>query len=482
MDRRAFLGSSLAAAGGMVLGGSRLRDLNLTRSQPVRTSPERLLDRPAAEAPIDTVVVVMLENRSFDHLLGWMADDHDYLEEGKKRHGADFHVIGSTHERYRAPDGKDHPTRNVLALETVDPLRGCSYHGPGHTWKNGRVQRDDGFLAQGSGNDDYAITYFDGSTFPGHRAVAEHFTVLDRYHASLLGPTFPNRQYLHSAQSEGRKSDPGPLTTGIYKAETIWDRLAAAGVPATYYYTDLPLLRLWGTRMKPYIAPLDQYFEQAATGTLPRVSMLDPSFTGPLRADAHPQGNVFLAVAFFAHVLDALMRSPQWSRSMFVLAHDEWGGFYDHVPPPVLPDDRSSHRDADNFGQAGFRAAAALISPYAAGNAVDHTVYDHTSILRFLEWRFLGAPASGPGRDSGKWWLTKRDRFANPLGQTLLAKPVSVEVPDSLVHPGPTSGVTPECAVGTASLAKDSFETDPSFEEERARDHPEAIYRPWEQT
>ena len=482
MDRRAFLGSSLAAAGGIVLGGSGLRDLTLTRSRPMRTSPERLFDLPAAEAPIDTVVVVMMENRSFDHLLGWLAEDHGYLEEGKRRHGADFHVIGSTDERYRTPDGKGHPTRNVLALETADPLRGCSYGVPGHSWKNGRVQRDKGFLAKGSGNDDYAITYFDGKAFPGHRAVAENFTILDRYHASLLGPTFPNRQYLHSAQSEGRKADPGPLKTGIYKAETIWDRLGAAGVPATYYYTDLPLLRLWGTRMKPYIAPLDRYFEQAAAGTLPRFSMLEPSFTGDLRADAHPQGNVFLAVAFFAHVLDALARSPQWSRSMFVLAHDEWGGFYDHVAPPILPDDRSSHRDADNFGQAGFRAAAALISPYAAANAVDHTVYDHTSIMRFLEWRFLGAPAAGPGRDSEKWWLTKRDRFAKPIGQTLLAKPASLEVPDALVSPTPTSGVTPACAPGTASLAKDSFRTDPSFEEERARDHPEAIYRPWEPT
>ncbi|MCJ7673441.1 MAG: hypothetical protein MUP67_15565, partial [Acidimicrobiia bacterium] len=325
-----------------------------------------------------------------------------------------------------------------------------------------------------------AITYFDGAEFPRHRAVAENFTILDRYHASLLGPTFPNRQYLHSAQSEGRKEDPGPLKTGIYQAETIWDRLAAAGVPATYYYTDLPLLRLWGTRMKPYIASLDRYFEQAAAGTLPRFSMIEPSFTGDLRADGHPQGNIFLSVAFFAHVLGALARSPQWSRSMFILAHDEWGGFYDHVPPPRLPDDRASRHDADNFGQAGFRAAAALISPYAGPNTVDHTVYDHTSIMRFLEWRFLGAPASGPGRDSGKWWLTKRDRFANPIGHTLLAKPANREVPDALVNPKPTSGVTPACAPGTASNAEDSFRTDPSFEEERARDHPVAIYRPWE--
>ncbi|MCJ7670620.1 MAG: hypothetical protein MUP67_01065, partial [Acidimicrobiia bacterium] len=143
MDRRRFLGGSLAAAGGIALGGSGLRNLGPTRSTPMRPSPERLLDLPAREAPIDTVVVVMLENRSFDHLLGWLARDQAYLERGRKRHGADFRVIGSNHERYRAPDGKVHTTRNTLALDTADPLRGCGYRVPGHSWGNGRVQRDD---------------------------------------------------------------------------------------------------------------------------------------------------------------------------------------------------------------------------------------------------------------------------------------------------------------------------------------------------
>jgi hypothetical protein len=150
--------------------------------------------------------------------------------------------------------------------------------------------------------------------------------------------------------------------------------------------------------MKPFIAPLDRYFEQAAAGTLPRVSMLEPSFTGPLRADGH-------------------------------------------------------------------------------------TLYDHTSILRFIEWRFLGAPASGPGRDGGtRWWLTKRDRHAHPLGQKLLAKPVNLEVPDPLIDPGPTVGLTPACTADSASSKRDPFAIDPRFEEELARDHPVAIYRPWEQT
>jgi phospholipase C len=477
MERRDFLRSSLAAAGGVALGGKSA--INGLLGRPARPAHDRLLDLPAKESPIDTVVVAVMENRSFDHLLGWLANDRQYLAEGRRLHGKDFHVIGSIDEKYRAPNGKDHETIDLLKLrQSADPYRGCSFKGPGHTWDNGRAQRDHGFLAKGADNDDYAISYFNGEVFPHHRAIASHFQILDRYHASLLGPTFPNRQYVHSAQSEGRKDDPGPMKTGIYKAETIWDKLVKAGVPATYYYTDLPILRLWGERMKPLIAPLDQYFEQALAGTLPNFSMVDPSFTGPLRADGHPQGDVRLAVAFFAHVLGALLLSPQWERSMLVIIHDEWGGFYDHVRPPHLPDDRASSNDADDFSQAGFRAAAAVISPYAPPHSVDHTLYDHTSILRFLEWRFLGAPASGLGSKASQWGLTKRDRHATPIGQNLRSTPARTDFEDILIRPDPALGITAPCT----STVEDPFVRDPKFDEERARDHPEAKYRPWEPT
>ena len=107
---------------------------------------------------------------------------------------------------------------------------------------------------------------------------------------------------------------------------------------------------------------------------------------------------------------------------MFVLTYDEWGGFFDHVAPPVLPDDRASTIDQENFGQASFRVPTVLASPYARRGFVDHHVYDHTSVLRFLEWRFLGAPAQGPGEDGDTWFLTTRDRNARNLGASLVAE------------------------------------------------------------
>jgi phospholipase C len=482
IDRRRFLTGALALGSGAALGRT-ARDFTIKRARPLRTSADRILDHPARESPIDTIVVVMLENRSFDHVLGWMATDEPYLEEGRRRFGKDFHVIGSTSERYRAPNGEMRATEDALTAlgEDERAFRGCTHKSPGHSWKQGRIQRDQGFLAEGSGNDEFAVTYFDGKALPHHQLLAAHSTVCDRHFSSLLGPTFPNRMYMHAAQSEGHKGDPGPLKTGIYSSTTIWDLLERADVPATYYYTDVPILRLWGDRMAPFIAPIDQYFEQALSGTLPNVVMVDPSFTGSLRADGHPKGDVGVAAGFVAIVLEALLGSPQWDRSLFVVTFDEWGGFYDSVRPVKLADNRASKHDQNDFGQAGFRVPAAHVSSYAPGNAIDHTVYDHTSILRFIEWRFLGAPASGPGAgSSGRWWLTQRDRHANPIGQLLRTTPVNTDIPRPFVLPESVRQYVPDCAEDTTD-AIDPFQVSPEFEELLALEHPPAGTRPWEQ-
>jgi phospholipase C len=111
---------------------------------------------------------------------------------------------------------------------------------------------------------------------------------------------------------------------------------------------------------------------------------------------------------------------------MFVITYDEWGGFFDHVAPPVVPDGRASSDDRQNFGQAGFRVPTIVASPYARRGFVDHRLYDHTSIIRFIEWRFLGAPPEGA--DGSGWYLTQRDRYARNLGWSLLPERPDPEV------------------------------------------------------
>jgi phospholipase C len=236
-----------------------------------------------------------------------------------------------------------------------------------------------------------------------------------------LGPTFPNREYLLSGQSGGHKDNYLPFAEGGFKWPMIIDRLAAANVSVVDYYTDLPPALLWGERMNPFLRAIDAFHTDAAAGKLPSVSFVSPAFTGGNRSDDHPHGDPRAAQRFVGDAFKAFANSKHWERGLFVLTYDEWGGFFDHVAPPHLPDDRASTVDTEDFSQAGFRVPSILCSPRALPGAVDHTRYDHTSVLRFLEWRFLGAPPDGPGKDTDTWFLTSRDRNAENLGRALVS-------------------------------------------------------------
>jgi phospholipase C len=96
-----------------------------------------------------------------------------------------------------------------------------------------------------------------------HAHIARRFTVMDRHHASLLGPTFPNRQYLYTAQSEGLKQSLHPLDFGQYSSRTILEKLQSAGVQSAEYFTNLPISLLWGARMFPFVRTVDVYFSEA---------------------------------------------------------------------------------------------------------------------------------------------------------------------------------------------------------------------------
>jgi phospholipase C len=428
MNRREFLRAAGVVGGASLLGR---RDLfrvgNPTRVSASRAAalpplvpPDSVLNSPATECPVDTVVVLMMENRSFDHYFGFLATDEHYLDEGRRLHGNDFAINGRTDVVYTDEFGEKHQTRHVRDLGNEPNLsRGCLHKDPGHGWGPSHIQRDKGFLASGAGTDTFAISYYTGDLIPVQANLARRFTVMDSYHSAVLGPTWINRPYLYAATSEGRTRPPKPLDTGVYKAPTIIDRLASAGVSTVEYFINISPALLWGNRMLPHVRSTDQYFLDVSRGQLPQVSFLTPGMGVPFRTDDHPQGDIGIGQRFIHAVFSAFVRSPQWQRGMFVLTYDEHGGFYDHVKPPVVEDDHVTGRDRTNLGQLGFRVPTVLASPYAPRNYVDHNLYDHTSIMRFLEWRFLGAPPQGPGKSGDQWFLTKRDRHTNNFGASL---------------------------------------------------------------
>lgn len=326
---------------------------------------------------IQHIVLVMMENRSFDHLLGWHPT-------------ADGKQAGLT---YTDDAG------NTLSTYALAPeYMGCDHPDPDHSFDGSRVSVNggamDGFLRAGD-NDEYAIGYYTESDRPFTSALARNYTTADHFFGSILAETYPNRFFQHAAQTD-RLENSFDLST----LPTIWDRLAEAGVSGRYYYTDVPFLALWGTKYSDITATYSQFLADAAAGTLPAVSFVDPRFLveelGTCNSD-HPHCDIRAGDAFLAEAFHAVANGPDWASTIFIVNYDEGGGFFDHVAPPraAAPNDV----DPDLVrGKAllGFRVPAIIASPWTKGNPsrprVSSTVFDHTSVLKLIEWRWHLAP------------------------------------------------------------------------------------------
>lgn len=333
-----------------------------------------------ADSGIDHIVVVMMENRSFDHYLGWLP-------------GANGKQAGLT---YLDKNGQPH---NTFHLQTT---QGCQYNDPDHSFEGGRVEYNngacDGWLRAGQ-NDEFCIGYYQSGDLGFYGNAAPAWTVCDNYFSAIMAETYPNRFYQHAAQTDRIHN-----STTISTLPTIWDRLAAAGLQGRYYYNDVPFLALWGTKYLPISHPFSAFLTDCAAGTLPQVSFVDPKFldedTGT-SADDHPHADIRAGQIFLNQVYRAVTSSPAWSRTLLIINYDEWGGFFDHVRPQVAPDANP------DWGLRGFRVPCLVISPLARRGYVAKNVYDHTSVLKAIEWRWGLAP------------LTPRDTNANNLAEVL---------------------------------------------------------------
>jgi phospholipase C len=320
---------------------------------------------PPARSGLDHVVVVMMENRSFDHLLGWLP-------------GADGRQAGLA---YPGLDGTTHPTHHLTDFQ------GCGFADPDHSYEGARAEYDegrcDGWLFV---NDEYSIGYYARADLPflGHAAPA--WTTCDRYFASILGPTYPNRIYMHAGVTDRILN-----STKTSALPTIWDRLAASGLSGTYYFSDVPFTAIWAQKHISISRPYSEFLADCRAGRLPNVAYVDPRFGGEdqgVSNDDHPHGDLRAGEAFLNEVYEAVTSSPNWPHTLLVITFDEWGGFFDHVPPALAPDVQPA------FERRGFRVPTLLISPFARRQTVAHDVYDHTSVLRLIEWRFGLAPLS----------------------------------------------------------------------------------------
>jgi phospholipase C len=282
-----------------------------------------------------------------------------------------------------------------------------------------------------------AMWYYDQRDIPFYYAVASTFSIGDRYFSPLIGPTFPNRDFLYAASSYGETGNdrfnmsgrgfPGHdviIFDELEKRHTSWavyKNGIAAGLESTLpvrdYYT-----RYGAWKHHQRFKGTDEFFEDAKSGSLPDVVFVDPNLLGGTPAayhlpydwenDEHPPSNLQKGQEFSAHVIHALTKSPQWKQLALFVTWDEAGGLYDHVaPPPACPPDdiepalktEANRAFPGRFDRYGFRVPVLVVSPFAKRSHVSHVVYDHTSILRFIEAKHK-IPA-----------LSSRDANADPM-------------------------------------------------------------------
>lgn len=447
---------------------------------------------PKAQGKIEHVVVLMLENRSFDHMLG-LSKGRNGLLDVQGRPDARFFNLADPGDpgskRYAAGPGAP------FAIDPQD-VNAQGFGGPGHSFPAANVQLYDakdgpsadeaaapaplnGFVAnylselrvqrpkQPTKATDAEIEVpmlaFEPARLPTINQLAQQFCVCDQWYSEVPGPTEPNRLFMHAATSQGFVHN---VWSRAYDVPTIYDRLDDAGHDWAFYYFDLsdsnsfPRLKKQTDR----ILKFDAFFAAAKGGALPTYSFLCPRYADAADGRANSQHapyDVRYGEHLIADVYEALRASPLWEKTLLVVTYDEHGGFYDHVAPPTSgvsnPDGLTSPTADDkaaaaksparngyliqpsnsfDFSRLGLRVPTILVSPWIKKGAVDSTRYQHTSILATLHELFGTAP------------LTKRDAEAASFAARLadLAAP-RTDAPTTLVRPALPADAAPTAAV-----------------------------------
>jgi phospholipase C len=352
---------------------------------------------------IKHVVVLMMENHSFDNLLGMVP----HRVPGRAK------VDGFTIAHGQPVDvNLDTDGTKVLARPMSSPCQLVGH--PGQNWNASHLSwdggRNDGFV-KASGP--VAMSFWDNTDLPFTYSLVKHFPVGNRYFCSVLAQTYPNRRFLFCGTASGLVATNGQ-TLQVHAANgTIFDRLDAHHIEWADYYQQIasPLIvpGFFTNARKKRLKKIDQFFTDARSGKLPAFTFLDPNYN--TTSEENPQ-DVQVGERFVAKVVKALMHSPAWENTAFFLTYDEHGGYYDHVPPPraIKPDNIAPipvpggpPLAPGGYDRYGFRVPTVVVSPWARAHYVSNVVQDHTSITAFIEHKW-NLPA-----------MTFRDANAHPM-------------------------------------------------------------------
>lgn len=409
------------------------------------------------------VVVLMLENRSFDCMLGMLYPSGEAFDG----------LAGTEFNTWHKPDGSQQNVpvwhspaldATALCLPNPDPgelfadmqmqIRGLTADGAPGTGGPTMGGFVDSYMRQPPGSPardpGAAMHCFTLDQVPVISTLARAFGVSDRWHASAPCETWPNRFFTHTGTANGYVNN--TPTHFPYSMETVFNRLSDAGQEWRIYFHDIPqaatLTKLWGGLFTSRFLDFETHFAQNATsGTLPAYSFIEPRYFTDLSGtrmpnDQHPPHNVACGEALIAAVYNAVRAGRAWKQTLLVITYDEHGGCYDHVAPPPAtpPDDRQS--DGFDFGTYGVRVPAVIVSPYVPAGRVMRppgpTPFDHTSIIATLRKLFGFQP------------LTKRDAAAPDLIDALAAFQTGPDNdgPPSVAAAGPSSSVEQVTSAG----------------------------------
>ena len=424
----------MASAGGAILASFALPlSLRKILDGAGPASVRSVRTRPLSE--IQHVVVLMQENRSFDHYFGTMPGVRGFADPAVPK-SLFYQPDPDNPDTYLLPFHTDTTSTSAQAL----PSNSHSW-GPQHqSWNNGAM---DGFVTAHLAADgvagQYTMAYFQRNDIPFHWALADAFTICDGYHCSMLGPTWPNRLFLMTGEVDPEGRNGGPVygnyvPPGGYSWATYPELLTAAGVSWKVYqeqdnygmnvleYFDQyqnagPASPLFKNGMKIYQPGQFEY--DALNDRLPAVSWIIPtSFQSE-----HPAFLPAAGADYIASKIDAIAANQSvWDKTVFVLIYDENDGLFDHVLPPTAPPGTPGEwitvdGTADPIG-LGFRVPCVVVSPWTVGGYVSHSTFDHTSVIQLIE-TVTGVPCPS----ISAWRRSTAGNLASVLGQTPYASP-----------------------------------------------------------
>lgn len=380
--------------------------------------------------PIEHIVVLMLENQSFDRLLGGLAPS----------------IAGLDGVAPTAPlANPDWPGEEPVFQRPTEAR--TIANDPGHDLDN--VLRQVGAGAMAGFVADFAQLYPQSSlaergeimawypegALPAMHLLARQFVIADHWHSSVPGPTWPNRLFAHSGTSLGHTDMPEGIfhpNLHLYDQRTLYDELNKAQVGWCIYYGDFPqsvvlLHQLEPENLRRY-RPLARFATDVAANDVPPFVFIEPAYFEPEENDQHPPQDILRGDALIGSTYNALLAAPAlFERTLLIILHDEHGGFFDHVPPPatIAPD---AHTQGFDFRQLGVRVPAMFVSPMLDPGVV-HAVFDHTSLVRAAAdlWGIAPLGARAAAANSPLSSLTWRDQPRVSLPRAPIASPLPAQ-------------------------------------------------------